>query len=203
MPPRRKPTTDPATELVLTDIAQLKAISDPLRLSLVEAMNDDPGRGWTARELAERLGTKQTKLYHHLNLLEEHGIVRIVETRVVSGIVEKRYGAVARSFRVDRSLLTGGESAPMGPVLDAIFEKARIEILEGVDAGLITPQSEEGPHRRMALWMTHVRLNQASTRKVMRLIEKLNQVDESPDSDGEEYGIVVGFYPRASKEKSR
>lgn len=188
----------PVAEMILSEVAQLKAMSDPLRIRLIEAMNEDPIRGWTAKELAERLGTKQTKLYHHLNLLEQHGIARIVETRLVSGIVEKRYGAVARSFRVDRSLLTGGETAPIAHVLDAIFEKARQEIVAGADAGLIEPEPPEGEPRRMALWMTHARLNQASVRKVMRLIEKLNQVDESPDPGGADYGLVVAFYPRAS-----
>jgi hypothetical protein len=32
----------------------------------------------------------------------------------------------------------------------------------------------------------------------MRLIEKLNGVDEEPDPDGADYGLVVAFYPRAS-----
>jgi DNA-binding transcriptional ArsR family regulator len=78
----------PRAEMVIGDVEQLKAISDPLRLRIIELMGEAPVRAWTAKELAERLGTKQTKLYHHLALLEERGFIRVAETRVVSGILE-------------------------------------------------------------------------------------------------------------------
>lgn len=202
MPTPRKPATGPAAELVLTDIAQLKAISDPLRLRLVEAMNDEQ-RGWTAKELAERLGTKQTKLYHHLNLLEQHGIIRVTETRLVSGILEKRYQVTARSFRVDRSLLTGDRDSGIGEVLDVVFDRARDEIVAAMRAGLIDLDEKDPKRKRMALSMTHARLSAKNVRKVMRFIEQLNAIDEAPDADGDEYGLVIGFYPRATEEQDR
>ena len=40
---------EPASEMVITDVEQLKAISDPLRLSLLERISGEPGRGWTAK----------------------------------------------------------------------------------------------------------------------------------------------------------
>lgn len=187
---------------MLTDIAQLKAISDPLRLRLVEAMNDVQ-RGWTAKELAERLGTKQTKLYHHLNLLEQHGIIRVTETRLVSGILEKRYQVTARSFRVDRSLLTGDRDSGIGEVLDVVFDRARDEIVAAMQAGLIDLDEKDPKRKRMALSMTHARLSARNVRKVMRFIEQLNAIDEALDADGDEYGLVIGFYPRATEEQDR
>jgi DNA-binding IclR family transcriptional regulator len=114
----------PSAERVLTDLEQLRVASDTLRLQLLDQMSSEPRRGWTARELAEALETKQTKLYHHLALLEEHGFIRVAETRMVSGIQEKRYQVTALAFRVERSLLSGagGESA-VAEVLDAILNK--------------------------------------------------------------------------------
>ena len=38
----------PADEIVISDVEQLKAISDPLRLRLIEIASEDPGRPWTA-----------------------------------------------------------------------------------------------------------------------------------------------------------
>src|SRR4026209_949556 len=105
MATRRKTAEKPTAEFLITDVEQLKAVSDPLRLQIIDTMAEPPVRGWTAKELAARLGTKQTKLYHHLALLEERGFIRVAETRVVSGITEKRYAVVALSFRVDRSLV--------------------------------------------------------------------------------------------------
>jgi len=201
MATRRKPGDQPTQELVITDIEQLKAVSDPLRLQIIDTMAEAPVRGWTAKELAARLGiAKQTKLYHHLATLEERGFIRVAETRVVSGIVEKRYAVVALSFRVDRSLLAGdtGTDAVSG-VLDAIFEKARNEILAGQRAGLIDMSSEDFEQRRMRLSASHARLSEASIKKVMRLIQKLDEIDELEEPDGDDYGLVVAFYPRATE----
>jgi len=37
-------------------------------------------------------------------------------------------------------------------------------------------------------------------KRVMRLIDKLSEIDTNQDADGDEYGLLVGFYPRASKD---
>ena len=188
---------EPRPEMLLTDVEQLRAISDPFRLRIIEQLNEAPVRDWTAKELAERLGTKQTMLYHHLGLLEERGFITVGGTRLVSGILEKRYRVTASSFRVDRSLLAGSGQA-IGDALDAIFEKARSEIVAGQRAGLVDLGADELERRRMALWMSHVRLSPAGVRKVMRLVERLANVDDLEEPSGEEYGLVVAFYPRAT-----
>ena len=48
----------------------------------------------------------------------------------------------------------------------------------------------------MALWASHVRLSPAGVKKVMRQIERLADVDELEDADGNDYGLVMAFYPR-------
>ena len=200
MAKRRKTAEKPTAEFIITDVEQLKAVSDPLRLQIIDTMAEPPVRGWTAKELAARLGTKQTKLYHHLALLEERGFIRVAETRVVSGITEKRYAVVALSFRVDRSLVTGtaGTDA-VSDMLDAIFEKAREEILAGQRSGLIDMSAEDFERRRMRLSASHARLSPASVKKVMRLIEKLDEIDDLDEADGADYGLVLAFYPRATE----
>jgi DNA-binding transcriptional ArsR family regulator len=195
-----EPTPALAAELVIDDVEQLKVLSDTFRLQLIDLLSDAAERGATAKEMAEALGTKQTKLYRHLALLEEHGLVRVVETRVVSGILEKRYGVTARSFRVDRSLLAGAGGEPaLASVLDGIFEKARAEIMEGVRAGLIDVSRPEAERSRMALSASHARLSPRSVRTVMRQVEKLAAIDAVEDPGGAEYGLVVAFYPRAPR----
>lgn len=185
---------------VLTDVEQLKVVGDPLRLQMIELLAEDPDRGWTAKELAERLGVNQTKLYHHLGLLEEHRFIRVGSTRVVSGITERRYHATAHGFTVDHALLTGsGSQAAMSEALDAIFRKVRHELLQAIASGAIDETGTDPKRRRMGLWATHVRLSPKSVRKVMRLVERLAEVDTDPDPDGDEHTLVVGFFPRHPK----
>jgi hypothetical protein len=55
----------------------------------------------------------------------------------------------------------------------------------------------------MGVWATHARLSPASVKRVMRLVEKLAGIDTDQDDDGAEYGLLVGFYPRATKDTNR
>ena len=192
----------PTDEIIISDVEQLKAISDPLRLRLIEIASEDPARAWTAKALAERLGTKQTKLYHHLNLLEERGFLRVAETRMVSGIVEKGYAATARSYRLEPGLLgqaAAGDKAIDG-MLDAIFTKSRAEIVASVRSGAIQLREPRDTTRTMALWLGGARLSERNAKRVIRLIERLAAMDDHDDPDGTEYGLLVGFYPRADEE---
>ncbi len=191
-------------ERVIDDLEALRAVSDPLRLKIVELTAADPERAWTAKELAGSLGTSQTKLYHHLALLEEHGFVRVAETRIVSGITERRYAATAHGFTVQRGLFAGsGGEAAMAATLDAIFDKARGEIVASLHAGLITDGDPEPGHERMVLSVSDARLSPASIRKVMRQIDRLRAIDKLDEADGEHYGFLVAFYPRTSGDSDR
>src|SRR6476469_1883077 len=87
------------------DSAQaIKALADPLRLRMLTVVMGDHDRTWTVKEIASELGQPVTKLYHHVNTLEQAGLIRDVETRLVSGIVEHRYASGQRGLEFDDSL---------------------------------------------------------------------------------------------------
>lgn len=91
---------------VIDDLATLRVLSDPLRLRLIELLGVQPA---TVKTLAKALGVKPNRLYYHVNLLEEHGLVRVTASRMVSGIVERTYGLVARHIAVDDNLAMPAE----------------------------------------------------------------------------------------------
>jgi DNA-binding transcriptional ArsR family regulator len=92
---------------IVEDVETLKALSDPLRLSILRLMMDSAAecQAWTAKELARELGEPQTKLYRHLKHLEEVGLIKVAETRLVSGIVEQRYVGAQRHLELGRGFL--------------------------------------------------------------------------------------------------
>jgi DNA-binding transcriptional ArsR family regulator len=185
--------------MVIDDVEALKVISDPLRIRILEHASADTSKAFTAKELAAALGSSQTKLYHHLKLLEEHGFLRVSGTRMVSGIQERRYVATAHTYRVDRSLIAGaGGEAAISHVVDLLFDRTRAEITAAVHAGLVDMEADDPERRRMVLSMTQARLSSASARKVMRQIERLTRIDATEDADGARYGLLIGFYPRAT-----
>src|ERR1043166_3085439 len=88
---------------MISDLETLKVVTDPLRLNIVNLLRGGPR---TAKELATMLHLSQTKLYYHIGLLEQHGFIRVVGTRLVSGILEKQYQATAYKLSVDRRLFS-------------------------------------------------------------------------------------------------
>ncbi|MDQ2909105.1 MAG: helix-turn-helix domain-containing protein [Candidatus Eremiobacteraeota bacterium] len=60
----------------------------------------------TVREICERFGIARTRLYYRIELLEQHGFIRVVAEETVSWNVERAYRAVARHFRVDPGLFS-------------------------------------------------------------------------------------------------
>jgi DNA-binding transcriptional ArsR family regulator len=86
---------------VLRELDQLKAMSDPLRLSVLGQTVRGPV---TIAQVAERLEENPRKLYYHFTELERLGLIQIVETRQKGNLIEKWYQAVAKFFSVDWTL---------------------------------------------------------------------------------------------------
>src|SRR5947209_14743424 len=85
----------PAETLEIDDFETLKVLADPRRKQLIDLLRQD---GATVKELASSLRVSPKSLYYHVNLLLKHGLIRVVDTRLVSGITEKRYRATAYLF---------------------------------------------------------------------------------------------------------
>ena len=65
---------------VVSDVATLRALADPLRLAILRLLRDGADReprAWAVRELARALDEPQTKLYRHVRQLEEQGLIQV------------------------------------------------------------------------------------------------------------------------------
>src|SRR5258705_10917118 len=108
---RRQPVTvsprpsrfQPRATLRVTTLQQLKVLSDPLRVDMLEMILYE---AHTVKQIATILGLPPTKLYYHMSALEAAGFARVVQTQVKSGIIEKYYRRAARTFLVDPRLFT-------------------------------------------------------------------------------------------------
>ena len=189
----------PPPELVLTDPEQLRAMGDGLRMRLLEVMSRRPRHGWSVKELAEATGQGQTKLYHHVNLLETRGLIRVAGTHLVSGIVERRYQVGGQVYRLDRSLVSGDDAAAaIGHLLDVAMEETRRQILASVAAGRIDP-SPEVAGRRLLVIRESLRLRPDRVEAfAKRLDELMREEDAGEAPDAVEHGLLVAFYPMAA-----
>ena len=189
---------EPVAERRISDVETLKALSDPLRLRILEVMTTGRDEAFTVKRLAAVLEVSQTKLYHHVNLLMERELIRPVGTRVVSGIIETSYRIAQLSVSLDRGLLTG-DSPELHDMLTTVLDGAREDIERGIRTGLIDLGEESDPLRRVVLAKGLTRLSPARAAEFHARLKDLIAAFDADSTEAEtgEYGFVLGFYPLA------
>lgn len=177
---------------------QLRLLADPLRLHILEHLCFRP---MTTKQVAGLLGEKPTRLYHHVEKLEEVGLIQLVETKKNRGTTEKYYRSIARSFRVDHQVLRPG---PGSAVPDALLELVTVplettltEIRRSVDCGLITGEE----HSQATMTRARIRTTAKGLKALNeRLGEWMAEFHAADREDGEHtYSLTVAFYPVADK----
>jgi len=216
----KQPLSDgqPAPLHTITTLDALKVFSDPLRQQIIEALLEGAK---TVKQIAAELDLAPTKLYYHVNLLEEHALIQVTETRIVSGIIEKHYMAAAREYAIERSLMTPGQTSgdeALEMTLDAMIEPIRTDLHKSMKQGLIdTSENAPEPHKfRMWRAMSQLSEEQAEAfyAQLEILIDEFNGFKDSNDSKnsknpktsensvgGRHYGLLIGIYPATSPKK--
>jgi DNA-binding transcriptional ArsR family regulator len=95
--PSSIPDYELADRLEVTAPPQLRALADPLRAMILDLLLE---RAATVAELATAVQRPKSTVAHHVNVLVEAGMLRVVRTRRVRAIDERYYGRTARVFYV-------------------------------------------------------------------------------------------------------
>jgi DNA-binding transcriptional ArsR family regulator len=172
------PDYELADRLALSKPSQVKALSHPLRTTLLGLLHE---RAATVTELATAVERPKSTVAHHVKVLAEAGLLRVVRTRRVRAIEERFYGRTARMFYV------AVERSPDGDDLPRDFND--FEVAAG----------EAGPaYRDGKLWgfIRHARISESQASEFWeRMAELVAEFDRLPRSGGTVYGFAVGIYP--------
>jgi DNA-binding transcriptional ArsR family regulator len=178
---------EPLPERLINDVETLKALSDPLRIRILEAMVQATAEGWTAKRLSKALGVGQTKLYHHLKILEERDLIRPVDRQLVRGIVETSYRIAQLSLRLDRNLLaSAGEDvrAEAEHTMTTVFDVARREFERALAAKLLPVGEPVDESRPLMLNRSLMKLSHAKATELReRLVALLSEYGAEPDGE--------------------
>jgi DNA-binding transcriptional ArsR family regulator len=205
----------PERERLVSDVETLKALSDPLRLRILETMVARSDTAWSVKELATALDVPQTRLYHHVELLVERNLIRLASQRVVSGIIESRYRVAALSFRLDRRFLSNDPNLHEAgrELLHTVFDSARDEVAAALHAWLVAhpdadpsadPDLGDEPDRPLLTRGLAVLAPARAGEFRRRLVALMNEYDTDPGSpDAVPFGFLFAMYPApAAKEPS-
>lgn len=186
---------EPQTEVVIRDVETLRALSDQLRLNLLELLAKAPQ---TAKELAVMLNLPGNKLYYHLNMLEERGLVRVVRTRVVSGIIEKTYRATAHTAKIDRHLFAPkaeNDAQEVELLMGRMFDAVRNDFQASFRIGLLSatpPLPNFNKIGRANARLTHAQFEQIY-QQLSALMEAFNT--QPPDDSAVQYELFFALFP--------
>lgn len=175
---------------------QIKALANPLRQSILARMIEQP---ITTKQVAQRLGEKPTKLYHHVDALEKVGLVRLIRTKQKRGTTEKYFQAVARRFVVDRAAVevTADRRDPasdLEQVISSSLDSTLTEIRAGLDSELIRTDEDAG---ESVFIRSHLRASPADMTRLNTLLQEwIRECQRAHNADADiEYGVTLAFYP--------
>lgn len=172
------PDYELADRIALTLPAQVKAISHPLRTTILGLLHE---RAATVTELAVALDRPKSTVAHHVKVLTATGLVQVVRTRRVRAIEERFYGRTARMFYVAAERNEDGDEMPRD------FNDFEVAARESAAA-----------YRDGALWgfIRHARISKAQASEFWeRMGELVAEFDQLPRSGETMYGFAVGVYP--------
>ena len=192
------PDYRPEPVRLVGDAETLRALGDPTRVRILEVMVQRQDPAWSVKDLAAAMGVPQTRLYHHVEQLLAHDLLRAVERRVVSGIIETRYRVTALSIQLDRRMFAaeGSTREALHETLVAVFDTARDEVEQAINTAAAGPDQGERADRilvtRGLARLTPERA--AELRRRLVALEAEFDTDE-PGEDAASYGIVLAVYP--------
>jgi DNA-binding transcriptional ArsR family regulator len=160
---------------IVTSTEELRAMAHPLRNTILELLLE---RAATVGELAAAVSRPASTVAHHVAVLADAGMVKVVRTRRVRAIDERFYGRTARLFYV-------GVISP---------EQARM-----LTNSLVLAAAESGPAHEaddLRAIIRHARIPRERAaefwERVFAITREFMQLPRAGDSV---YGFVAGLYP--------
>jgi hypothetical protein len=138
-------------------------------------------------------------------MLEEHGLIRVVDTRIVSGIIEKLYLITAHKMTPAKGLLSpGGAGSSEGweIMLDSVFEDSKQLLLDSVHEGIVDISKENGTHTSFNFGARNLELTSEQAKAFNKRLEELIKEFEDLEHDAADkeqdiklYRLFVTFFP--------
>lgn len=186
----------------IKDLETLRAVSDPLRVQIVELLIV---QDLTVKQVAEKLGLAPSKLYYHFATLEKLGLIEVAKTRMVANMLEKVYRSRADVLDVDPSLFRftkEGDNEPFTMAIASMIDATREDIIRSLQARQF--QLEQGApekSRRFIINRVISRIPEARVKEFQeRLVKLLQEFERENDASArgarhQPYALTVAFYP--------
>ncbi len=183
---------EPDEMLELRELDLLSEATHPVRSRIVRALRHPR----TAADLAELLDVPVTRLYHHINRLEELGFIRVVATRKVAAVTERRYQVVAKGLHIDKRLFESSDRRELAQALGSLFDVTKLSFQREVEHGLLGDPADPDTSilSRGQIFLSPARVTELHER-MKAMIDDFTSDAEEDDPDGQRLEVFIAVFP--------
>jgi DNA-binding transcriptional ArsR family regulator len=172
------PDYELADRTVVTAPEQLRAMAHPLRATILDLLLE---RAATVAELAAAVQRPKSTVAHHVNVLVDAEMLRVVRTRRVRAIDERYYGRTARLFYVGVVNRPGEDPTTVHANALSVAAAESVPAHEADDLRSILRHARIPSERAAEFW-----------ERVEAVVREFSQLPRSGDTV---YGFAAGLFP--------
>lgn len=178
-------------KMVLTTLEEIKTYSDPYRLQILNVFNilDRPA---TVKEVSDMMGEVPAKVHYHVKKLEKVGLLNLVTTKEINGIVAKYYEPFMGTIEIKRKEQMNEPSA------DEMMRSETYKLLSELyeqNKQRFFKQAKDSPNPKASVTNTTLRMTDEEARslfeQVNQLLEPYRDRDKKKEGDMRSYELFL------------
>lgn len=187
----------PAEVFPIDDLETLQLIMTEPRIELIELLRNPS----SVAQLAESLEVPRTRLYHHINALEDVGAIVVVDERRAGALNEKIYQVAARSFQPSEKFLQSATPKEQAiAILDSLFSITRTDLVRAVERDQVS-FSDAVEQRSMTIARHMLTLTPERRAELVGRLESLvlEFSDHEESEETEPFGLLIIAHPSSRR----
>lgn len=191
----------PMPVMIVEDLETLKVLADPFRNQILEILSQG---ALTVNQIAEKLGLASSKLYYHVNLLEKHELIKVIDTTVKANIIEKHYWIAAYEYKLSDDLCnfsTPEGQNSLATSMVAPIETTREDIIRSLKARSLAIDHGAEVHPREVV--IYRELRNIPDELAIEFIDRLKEITDEFNSyrnqeisdNVQTHALTIAFYP--------
>lgn len=183
---------------LLSTVEEIRALSDPYRYKILNCFYKN-GEPITVKQVADELGEVPAKVHYHVKKMEKAGILVLVHTKEINGIVAKYYEPTAKRFNIVGEDVEGMDKSlklsETLKVISQLYDDSKNIFLE--NASLNPYPAESKKINRTFVAMENIFLTDEEADNLIKYIheltEKNNKKQRLQEGNVKEYHCFFGI----------
>jgi len=164
-----RPDFQPAEVFPIDDLETLQLITNEPRIEILELLRKPA----SVAQLAERMGVPRTRLYHHVNTLEEIGAIAVVDERRAGAMTEKIYQVAAKTYQPSEKFLeTATPKEQAAAIIDSLYSITKSDFLRAAEQERLDLAEDERRRRLSLARRVYTLTPERATELVTRMEER-------------------------------